>query len=298
MATTETGLDQIKNVTDHLRDTFADRVIRPTKVSEEIVQAFHAVDRGEFAPDNYKGIAYQDEIVPLDRMATISQPSLVAYMIAFVGVRENSRVLEVGTATGYQASVLSHIAKFVHTIEVNPRLAAEAENNITRLGYSDRITVHCGDGAEGVSGEFFDAIIITASVKSIPSALLEQLEPGGKIIAPVAEEVEGEAQLTMIKKELDGTLNKTVISKCAFVPLRSELDGGWNEQDIHRAELKQFKHWLIKALSKQGISYQDMLYQTRMNVLDANGYNADLPSEDELLSILMEDYKNPTEDSE
>lgn len=288
MATTEPRPDQIKNVTDHLRDTFADRVIRPTGVNEEIVQAFHAVDRGEFAPELYKGIAYQDKIVPLDDLATISQPSLVAKMIEYANINDGSEVLEIGTATGYQASVISQIAQSVDTIEIDPRLSALASSNIERLGYSGNISVHTGDGALGLEGKTFDAIIVTAGVIDIPDSYIEQLNPNGRIIAPIGNTLGGESLLTVVEKRGLNDISYHEMGPCVFVPLRTEQSIGWSNEQIQAKLRERFREWFQENESALG-TLQNLLYNLRKKILDEEGEDANLPTENEMIDDLIEE---------
>jgi protein-L-isoaspartate(D-aspartate) O-methyltransferase len=132
------------------------------------------------------------------------------------------RVLEIGTGSGYQAAVLAQLVKRVYSIELVPELAASARETLRRLGYPN-VTVRQGDGYKGWPEEApFDAIIVTAAPPEIPRALLDQLSPGGRLVAPVGEGWNQE--LTLVEKGRDGALRRTAAGSVIFVPMRPGRD--------------------------------------------------------------------------
>ena len=168
-------------------DIFVKTTLKPLVKTSLVLQAFKKVDRGNFAPEEYREFAYKDEAIDLTRSSSISQPSVVAIMVDHLGLTGKERVLEIGTASGFCAAIISQCSSHVDTMEIDEDLARESSERLRNLGYTN-ISVHVGDGALGLPTEKpFDAIIVTASVKSIPSALLDQLADGGKIVIPLSD---------------------------------------------------------------------------------------------------------------
>src|SRR5205823_4297626 len=123
--------------------------------------------------------------LPIGHNQTISQPYTVAFMLEALALRGDEKVLEVGTGSGYQAAVLGHLARTVHTVERIAELAAQAEEVLDRLGY-DHVHVHLANGTLGLPAEApFDAIIVAASSESLPDPYRDQLAEGGRIVIPL-----------------------------------------------------------------------------------------------------------------
>jgi protein-L-isoaspartate(D-aspartate) O-methyltransferase len=182
----------------------------------EVLAAMQKVPRHEFVPVELRGQAYDDAPLPIGGGQTISQPYIVAAMTAALHLQPGNRVLEVGTGSGYQAAVLSLLAREVFTIERQPDLASSASQRLAHLGYAT-VHVHCGDGTLGLP-EFapFDAILVAAAAPSVPKPLLDQLAEGGRIIIPVGDADSQELQL--IEKRGDA-LPSRMLEGCRFVPL-------------------------------------------------------------------------------
>jgi len=223
------------------RDRFIRDVIIPTEVSASVVSAFEEVDRAEFMLRSSRKKAYTDSIVQVAEGSTISQPSLVAQMIDLLRLEGKEKVLEIGTATGYQAALLSRLSERVDTVEINPHLAYWARSNLKRLHYPN-VTVHKGDGLLGVAKNApFDAIIITAGLKDMPQNLFDQLAVGGRMVAPVGELPE-DCQLKVFTKVSDTESENQDTGYCAFVPLYSRESGGWTKEELEVARsLKEEK---------------------------------------------------------
>jgi protein-L-isoaspartate(D-aspartate) O-methyltransferase len=152
---------------------------------EAVLAAMRKVDRAEFVPEAVKRDAYRDGPLPIGLDQTISQPYIVAYMTEALMLGPDSKVLEIGTGSGYQAAILAEIAAEVYTIEIVPELGERAEETLLRLGY-DNVNVLVGDGYQGWPDEApFDAIIVTCAPDHVPPALLEQLTEGGRLVIPV-----------------------------------------------------------------------------------------------------------------
>jgi len=177
-----------------------------------------AVPRHEFVPDRLSASAYADTPLPIGHSQTISQPYIVAEMTAQLRLRSDSKVLEIGTGSGYQAAVLAHITPHVYTIEIVKPLAEAAEARLRRLGY-DVVEVRCGDGYEGwPEAAPFDAIIGTCVAGKVPPPLIEQLKAGGRMVIPIGEE-NAIQRLMLIEKDAAGKVRKQSLMPVRFVPL-------------------------------------------------------------------------------
>jgi protein-L-isoaspartate(D-aspartate) O-methyltransferase len=185
----------------------------------DVLRAMRATPRQEFVPLESRVLAYADRALSIGFGATISQPYIVGLMTELLGVGRESRVLEIGTGSGYQAAVLSQLAQHVYTVELQRDLARAAAARLTRLGYGN-VSVREGDGAQGWPEEApFDRVIVTAAAPEIPPALLEQLQPGGRLVAPVGEG-DQDQELVVIEKSGTGELSKRSVIPVRFIPLR------------------------------------------------------------------------------
>jgi protein-L-isoaspartate(D-aspartate) O-methyltransferase len=184
--------------------------------SPRVLEAMLDVPRHEFVPPEFRQRAYADEPLPIGEGQTISQPFMVAAMTEALELTGGERVLEVGTGSGYQAAVLSHLAALVYSVESHPALALAAQARLERLGYSN-VHVHCGDGTLGLPDcAPFDAILVSAAAPDLPPPLLEQLAEGGRLVIPVGSA--DEQQLFQIRKHGGQTASRT-LHYCRFVPL-------------------------------------------------------------------------------
>lgn len=284
------AIEQTTNIGDSqptppdLRKAFIEEIIRPTGVSEEIIAAFASVDRAEFSSVSQRGYAYTDKILTLGRESSISQPSLVARMIAIVDPKPGDNTLEIGTATGYQASVLSQIVGHVDTIEINPNLAEQAKKNIKRLGYDEKITVHEGDGIKGIQGKNFDNIIVTAALKNMPQALLDQLAMGGIMVAPVGLNLD-ESILTVYKKDEKGEVKTHELGACYFVHIKTDEASGWAEGDIAKADKKHYIRSVINHLRRIGKLPEQEIDRLQTDMARVVGCKEPL-TEDQIIKIL------------
>ncbi len=184
----------------------------------DVLRAMRATPRQEFVPLESRVLAYADRAVSIGFGATISQPYIVALMTELVAAGLESRVLEIGTGSGYQAAVLSQLARHVYTVELQPDLARAAAARLTRLGYWN-VSVREGDGAKGWPEEApFNQVIVTAAAPEIPPALFEQLQPGGRLVAPVGDDQDQE--LMVVEKSTTGELTERSVIPVRFIPLR------------------------------------------------------------------------------
>jgi protein-L-isoaspartate(D-aspartate) O-methyltransferase len=183
----------------------------------EVLRAMRTVPRHEFVPEHLRDEAYNDHPLSIGYGATISQPYIVAAMTELLQPAAHHRVLEIGTGSGYQAAVLSLLVKDVYSIEIVPQLATSSEATLRRLGYAN-VHVRQGDGYKGWP-EFapFDGIILTAAPPDIPQALINQLRPGGRLVAPVGGG--GEQQLMLLEKDRDGKVRRRAVFPVMFVPM-------------------------------------------------------------------------------
>lgn len=187
-----------------------------------VLAAMRIVPRHAFIRPTEQRYAYADHPLPIGYDQTISQPYIVAFMTEALKLRPNSKVLEIGTGSGYQAAVCAEIAKQVYTIEIVEGLAKRAKKCLKELGYPN-VFVRFGDGFFGWKENApFDAIIGTAAAGRIPPPLLEQLKPGGRMILPV-EGSFGFQHLVVITKDEKGNLRKRNVMPVRFVPMTGEV---------------------------------------------------------------------------
>ncbi len=207
-----------------LRAMLEEQIRRRGVGDERVLAAMRRVPRHEFVPAESRGEAYADKPIQIGYGQTISQPLIVAAMTAVLKLEGDEKVLEVGAGGGYQAAILSLLAREVHSIEIHPGLAQAAGQRLTRLGFSN-VQVHTGDGSLGLPDLApFDAILVTAAAPDVPPPLLAQLAAGGRLAIPVGSERQQE--LRRIRKAEDGSTSSDVITFCRFVPLRGEF--GWS----------------------------------------------------------------------
>jgi protein-L-isoaspartate(D-aspartate) O-methyltransferase len=189
-----------------------------------VLDAMRRVERHLFVPPAMRSAAYGDHPLPIGHDQTISQPYIVAVMTELARVRSGARALEIGTGSGYQAAVLSLVAKEVYSIEIVEPLAREAAERLGRLGYRN-VTVRAGDGYRGWPEHApFDAILVTAAPPEIPRPLLDQLAMGGRLVAPVGPEG-GDQQLVVVERTPQG-LKRWEVIPVRFVPMTGEARDG------------------------------------------------------------------------
>jgi protein-L-isoaspartate(D-aspartate) O-methyltransferase len=180
------------------------------------------VPRHLFVPREYEDQAYDDAPLPIGLNQTISQPFIVALMTQALELTGDSRVLEIGTGSGYQAAVLATITPHVWSVEALPILADSARERLARLGY--RAEVKTGDGRLGwPESAPYDAIIVTAAPASVPPALVRQLAPRGRLVVPVGAN-QWDQWLWLIRKDAAGRLSAKRLGEVRFVPLVSRSE--------------------------------------------------------------------------
>jgi protein-L-isoaspartate(D-aspartate) O-methyltransferase len=185
---------------------------------QRLLNAMANIPRHEFVEARYRGQAYEDHPLPIDASQTISQPYIVALMLELLQLDPSSKVLEIGTGSGYQAAVLSKLTQHVYTMERHPELARRAAETLSRLGLNN-VSVVTGDGSMGMAAQApFDAVVVSAAAAQMPPALFEQLREGGRMIIPVGSP---EAQELQLVRKQAGEALISLREGCRFVPLIS-----------------------------------------------------------------------------
>jgi protein-L-isoaspartate(D-aspartate) O-methyltransferase len=192
--------------------------------SQKVLDAMASVPRHLFVPQEYAFEAYADEPLSIGQGQTISQPYIVAAMTEALALEGDERVLEIGAGSGYQAAVLSHLAKEVIAVEIDPSLASEARKRLGDLGYQN-IQIVLGDGSLGYPDLApYPAILVAAGAPSVPPPLIEQLAEGGRLVIPVGA-MNHQELVRFVKQK--GRLAEETICGCRFVPLTGQY--GWKE---------------------------------------------------------------------
>ena len=186
-------------------------------LSDRVMEVMGKVPRHEFVPAELQVYAYLNRPLPIGYGKTVSQPFIVALMSDLLQLDEGDTVLEIGTGLGYQAAILAELAQTVFSVEIIEELAVEASKRLKGLGYAN-VETRVGDGNRGWSEHApFDAIIVTAAPELIPTSLLAQVKPGGRMVIPAGME---EAQeLMLVEKNEDGRIKTKGILPVVFSPL-------------------------------------------------------------------------------
>jgi len=207
---------------DRLRQAMVQRLRSQGITDERVLNAMAAVPRHVFVDEALASRAYEDAALPIGHSQTISQPWVVARMIAAACEdRTPARVLEVGAGCGYQAAVLAQFVREVHAIERIRGLFELARGHLRSLRLATRVRLIHGDGMLGLPGVApFDAIVVAAAGLAIPQALLAQLAPGGRLIAP---EGASSQRLVLVERTGTSTWKRTELEAVRFVPLRAGI---------------------------------------------------------------------------
>jgi len=186
--------------------------------NEKILSAIKKVPRELFVEQHLIKEAYQNNALPTDCGQTVSQPYVVAYMISFLNLKNTDKILEIGTGTGWQTAILSHLCKEVFTIERFNVLLNKAKKNIAKLNIKN-VNYKLGNGIMGWGQKvLFDAIIISATSEVIPEKLLENLKSNGRLIMPKKYHT-GNQKLLLINKKNENHFDKEELLDVKFVPL-------------------------------------------------------------------------------
>ncbi len=190
---------------------------------EKVLRAMQKVPRHLFVAKGLELQAYEDKALPIGFGQTISHPSTVARMTQALQVKAGDKILEIGTGSGYQAAILCELGCQVYTIETIRPLALQAEQRLKALNYTYRFVLKIGDGSRGWPAHApYDAIILTAASPVKPAQLFDQLKEGGRLIAPVGNQLD--QKLILFKKQGQHIVEEE-IGHLSFVPLKGAL--GW-----------------------------------------------------------------------
>jgi len=186
-----------------------------------VFSAMLQASREKFIPGRYRDIAYDDGPIPIGQGQTMSQPYTVAFMTHLLNLKGKEKVLEIGTGSGYQAAILSLLAKQVYSIEIVSELAEKAKERLKKLGYKN-VNIKAGSGYEGWKENApYDAIMITAGVENeVPKKLFDQLKIGGVLVAPVGKGYD--KQMIKYTKKKQGKYKKEKYGIFHFVPFVKE----------------------------------------------------------------------------
>ena len=188
---------------------------------KNILSALKKVPRELFVNDLSSQWAYENIALPVECGQTISQPYVVAYMIDCLELKKTDKVLEIGTGTGYQAAIISHLCQEIYTVEIFDKLFNQAKINMEKLKIKN-IICKLGNGADGWKEKIlFDAIIVSAVTEKIPSKLLQNLKNNGKLIIPKKYPSENQ-KLILVKKKGENNFEKEELFDVKFVPLLNE----------------------------------------------------------------------------
>lgn len=206
------------------REMVERQLVRRGIDDEETLRSMAAVPRHLFVPPAMAADAYRDSPLLIGKGQTISQPYIVALMTQSAECDCNSKVLDIGTGSGYAAAVFAHFCREVYSVERIPELAEEAKERLKRLGYSN-VEVSTGDGTLGWKEHApYDAIVVTAGAPVIPHSLIGQLKVGGRLIIPVGDSTM--QKLLRYRKEGEDEMKEELLEYVRFVPLIGRE--GWN----------------------------------------------------------------------
>jgi len=197
-----------------------DRLVERLRVegirNERVLEVIRATPRHLFVDEALASRAYEDTALPIGYGQTISQPYIVARMTELLLGAAPRTVLEVGTGSGYQAAILSKLAKQVYAVEIIPELATNARYTLEALGISN-VEIICADGRKGwPAGAPYDAIVVAAAAEEVPSALIDQLKEGGRLVIPVGGRW---GQSLQTSRKHGDRLETEELCRCVFVPL-------------------------------------------------------------------------------
>ena len=210
--------DERSDERNYMVETYIRNSVYNPVSDTRILNAMKAVPRHKFVPRQFQRDAYANTPLLIGYNQTISQPIIVAHMTELLKIKAGSKILEIGTGSGYQAAVLSELTPFVYSIEIIKELGLNAIRIFNELGYNT-IKVKIGDGYEGWSDYApYDGIIVTCAPEKIPKPLIEQLKPGGRIVIPLGK-VNQIQNLVVIEKDKKGHLKQRIQYQVRFVPM-------------------------------------------------------------------------------
>ena len=200
------------------------QLVRRGITDQHVLQAFSEMSRAPFVPRRFRGMAQADAPIRLGHQQTVSQPYIVALSLQALELKGDERVLDVGTGSGFQAVLLSRLAKAVYTVEIVSALHMNARLPIERYQQAP-VYMKLGDGSLGwPENAPFDAIVVGSRAPKMPEPLVRQLVPNGRMVIPIGGE-SGQS-LYRIKKLEDGTLERKILERVLFVPLTGKEGTG------------------------------------------------------------------------
>lgn len=211
----------LEEIREEVRSTC--RLTGRAVLAARVIEALRRVPRHAFVPDDMQWAAYQNTALPIGYRQTISQPYIVALMTDLIEPQAEDVILEVGTGSGYQAAVLSQLVRQVYSLEIIDELAVQARDRLQRLGFTN-VEVGLGNGHFGWPEHApYDSIIVTAAAPCIPTALINQLKPGGVLVIPVGNRYLGQ-DLKVIRKDEAGRVEERSVLPVIFVPLTGDQE--------------------------------------------------------------------------
>lgn len=213
-------LDEIEQEVRYTR-----RMIGKEALDDRVMDAMARVPRDAFVPGDMQQEAFSNGPLPIGYGQTISQPYIVALMTDLLAPQAEHRVLEIGSGSGYQAAVLSLLCHTVYSLEIVPELSTRAQDKLSQMGYHN-VQVTYGNGYNGWPEHApYDGIIVTAAAPYIPEALIQQLNPGGRLVIPVGQP-HSTQQLMLVNKDEAGEIHTRNILAVAFVPMVEHSERG------------------------------------------------------------------------
>ncbi|MDD2412255.1 MAG: protein-L-isoaspartate(D-aspartate) O-methyltransferase [Bacteroidales bacterium] len=209
-----------------LRKKLVQEVREKGITDDSVLEAMEKLPRHYFLDSSFVEFAYQDKAFPIGSGQTISQPYTVAFQTQLMQVKKGDKILEIGTGSGYQATILHLMGAKVFTIERQKELFVKTKAFLETLNY--RVKVFFGDGYKGLPAFApFDKIIVTCGAPFIPEMLVEQLKPGGIMIIPVGDDVQ---TMISVEKNMDGSIVKKEHGAFRFVPMLEKKNDGKNNK--------------------------------------------------------------------
>lgn len=208
------------------RERMVERLAHREDLDDSTLAAMRAVPRHEFVPPDRRSRAYEDRPLPIGRNQTISAPHMVAIMVDLLDLDPGETVLEIGTGCGYHAAVTAEVVgpKNVYSVEYHESLAREARERLEGLGYGD-VSIRVGDGHEGWPVHApYDAAYLTCAASEFPEAVVEQVRPGGRLLAPLESGTDrlGGQRLVSARRRANGSLAREAHGRVRFVPMQED----------------------------------------------------------------------------